>query len=111
MLGYAAAAQVMMTILPLYLQDAFVLSLAIAGLAMTPFALPLLIGPSVGRKLATRMSRRAIMSFGLGLVGLGNAVAAAAVVADPGYWNAAVGRFITGSRAGLPHHRTAEAQA
>jgi len=47
MLGYAAAAQVMMTILPLYLQDAFVLSPAIAGLAMIPFASPLLIGPSV----------------------------------------------------------------
>ena len=43
MLGYAAAAQVMMTILPLYLQDGFVLSPAIAGLAMIPFALPLLI--------------------------------------------------------------------
>src|ERR1700737_5450317 len=53
MLGYAAAAQVMMTILPLYLQDAFVLSPAIAGLAMIPFALPLLIGPSVGGKLAS----------------------------------------------------------
>jgi hypothetical protein len=38
MLGYAASAQVMMTILPLYLQDAFVLSPAIAGLAMIPFA-------------------------------------------------------------------------
>src|SRR5258708_34968788 len=96
MLGYAAAAQVMMTILPLYLQDAFVLSPAIAGFAMTPFALPLLIGPSVGGKLATRMSSRAILSFGLGLVALGNAIAAAAVLADLAYWTPAIGVFIPG---------------
>jgi len=110
MLGYAAAAQVMMTILPLYLQDAFVLSPAIAGLAMTPFALPLLIGPSVGGKLATRMSSRTILSFGLGLVALGNAVAAAAVLADLAYWTAAIGMFITGSGAGLLNSETAKAQ-
>jgi predicted MFS family arabinose efflux permease len=110
MLGYAAAAQVMMTILPLYLQDAFVLSPAIAGLAMTPFALPLLIGPSVGGKLATRMSSRAILSFGLGLVALGNAIAAAAVLADLAYWTAAIGMFITGSGAGLLNSETAKAQ-
>jgi predicted MFS family arabinose efflux permease len=110
MLGYAAAAQVMMTILPLYLQDAFVLSPAIAGLAMIPFALPLLIGPSVGGKLATRMSSRAILSFGLGLVALGNAIAAAAVLADLAYWTAAIGMFITGSGAGLLNSETAKAQ-
>jgi MFS family permease len=110
MLGYAAAAQVMMTILPLYLQDAFVLSPAIAGLAMTPFALPLLIGPSVGGRLATHMSSRAILSFGLGLVALGNAVAAAAVLADLAYWTAAIGMLITGSGAGLLNSETAKAQ-
>jgi EmrB/QacA subfamily drug resistance transporter len=110
MLGYAAAAQVMMTILPLYLQDAFVLSPAIAGLAMIPFALPLLIGPSVGGRLATRMSSRAILSFGLGLVALGNAIAAAAVLADLAYWTAAIGMFITGSGAGLLNSETAKAQ-
>src|ERR1700761_6066399 len=101
MLGYAAAAQVMMTILPLYLQDAFDQTPATAGLAMLPFALPLLIGPSVGGKLAARMSSRAILSFGLALVALGDAVAAVAVLADLGYWAAAFGMFATGSGAGL----------
>jgi EmrB/QacA subfamily drug resistance transporter len=110
MLGYAAAAQVMMTILPLYLQDAFVLSPAIAGLAMIPFALPLLIGPSVGGKLAASMSSRAILSFGLSLVAIGNAVAAAAVLANLGYWAAAIGMFVTGSGAGLLNSETAKAQ-
>src|SRR6201996_2115711 len=110
MLGYAAAAQVMMTILPLYLQDAFDQSPATAGLAMIPFALPLLIGPSVGGVLAARMSSRAILSLGLALVALGDAVAAAAVLADLGYWAAALGMFATGSGAGLLNSETAKAQ-
>src|ERR1700761_5310959 len=110
MLGYAAAAQVMMTILPLYLQDAFDQSPATAGLAMIPFAMPLLIGPSVGGKLAARMSSRAILSFGLALVALGDAVAAAAVLADLGYLAAAFGMLATGSGAGLLNSETAKAQ-
>jgi EmrB/QacA subfamily drug resistance transporter len=109
-IGYAAAAQVMMTILPLYLQDAFGHSPATAGLAMIPFALPLLIGPSIGGRLALRLSSRAILSFGLGLVALGDAVAAGAVLADLGYWAAAVGMFATGSGAGLLNSETAKAQ-
>ena len=110
MLGYAAAAQVMMTILPLYLQDAFVLSPAVAGLAMIPFALPLLIGPSVGGKLAAILSSRAILSAGLGLVAVGNAIAAAAVISDLHYWAVAIGMFITGSGAGLLNSETTKAQ-
>src|ERR1700733_8290575 len=110
MLGYAAAAQVMMTILPLYLQDAFVLSPAVAGLAMIPFALPLLIGPSVGGKLAAILSSRAILSAGLGLVAVGNVIAAAAVISDLHYWAVAIGMFITGSGAGLLNSETTKAQ-
>jgi EmrB/QacA subfamily drug resistance transporter len=110
MLGYAAAAQVMMTILPLYLQDAYGHSPATAGLAMIPFALPLLIGPGIGGKLSARMPSRAILSFGLGLVALGDAVAAIAMLADLGYWTAAIGMFATGSGAGLLNSETAKAQ-
>ena len=47
MLGFAAAAQVMMTFLPLYLQNAYGLTPAFAGLAMLPFALPLLFCPRI----------------------------------------------------------------
>ena len=47
MLGYAAAAQVMMTYLPLYLQNVFGLSPAAAGLGMLPFALPLFFCPRI----------------------------------------------------------------
>ena len=110
MLGYAAAAQVMMTLLPLYLQDAFGHSPAKAGLAMIPFALPLLIGPSVGGNLATRMSSRAILSFGLGLVALGDIILASTIFVDLGYWAAAIGMVITGSGAGLLNSETTKAQ-
>jgi EmrB/QacA subfamily drug resistance transporter len=110
MLGYAASAQVMMTILPLYLQDAFGQSPVIAGLAMLPFALPLLIGPGVGGALATRMSSRMILSFGLGLVALGDAGTAAIVMAGLGYWTTAIGLFIIGAGAGLLNSETAKAQ-
>jgi EmrB/QacA subfamily drug resistance transporter len=110
MLGYAAAAQFMMTFLPLYLQDTFGHSPAQAGLAMIPFALPLLIGPTVGAKLSDRMSSPAILSFGLCLVAAGDAIAATAALAGLGYWTAAAGMLLTGSGAGLLNSETAKAQ-
>ena len=82
MLGYAGTAQVMMTILPLYLQDAFGQSPAVAGLAMIPFALPLLIFPTIGGKLSASMSGRALLTVGLAMVALGNAVTAPEFVDD-----------------------------
>jgi EmrB/QacA subfamily drug resistance transporter len=110
MLGYAAAAQVMMTILPLYLQDAFGQSPATAGMAMIPFALPMLVGPSIGGKLATRMSSRAILSVGLALVALGNASIAIVILAGFGYSSVALGMFVMGSGAGLLNSETTKAQ-
>ena len=77
---------------------------------MIPFALPLLIGPSVGGKLATYMSSRAILCFGLVLAALGDAVIAATVLTGFGYWATAIGMFITGSSAGLLNSETAKAQ-
>ncbi|MFL9945846.1 MFS transporter [Paraburkholderia agricolaris] len=110
MFGYAAAAQVMMTLLPLYLQDTFSYSPATAGLAMIPFALPLLIGPGVGGKLASRVSSRAILVFGLALVAIGDAFTATTILAGFGYWAAAIGMLITGSGAGLLNGETTKAQ-
>src|SRR6201995_4076368 len=77
---------------------------------MIPFAMPLLIGPSVGGKFSRRVPSRTILSFGLALVALGDAVAAVAVLADLGYWAAAFGMFATGSGAGLLNSETAKAQ-
>jgi hypothetical protein len=87
MLGYAASAQ-----------------------DMIPFALPMLIGPSVGGKLSASFSSRAILTFGLVLVALGNAVAGAASLAGLGYWVVALGMLITGSGAGLLNSETTKAQ-
>jgi MFS family permease len=100
----------MMTILPLYLQDTFGQSPAVAGLAMIPFALPLLVCPMIGGKLASRISGRALLALGLAVVALGNALTAGAVVAGLGYWAAAIGMFVTGSGAGLLNSETTKVQ-
>ena len=110
MLGYAASGQVMMTLLPLYLQDTFSYSPAIAGLAMIPFALPLLVCPSVGGRLASRVTSRAILSFGLVLVAVGNAITAAIILAGCSYWAAAIGMIIIGTGVGLLNGETTKAQ-
>jgi EmrB/QacA subfamily drug resistance transporter len=110
MFGYAAAAQVMMTLLPLYLQDAFGYRPVTAGLAMIPFALPLLFGPTVGAKLAARVSGRALLTFGLALVALGNAIVVVGILAGLGYWAAAVGMLVTGFSTGLLNSETTKAQ-
>lgn len=110
MFGYAAAVQVMMTLLPLYLQNAFHYSPAVAGLTMLPFALPLLIGPSIGAKLSTWMGMRELLAFGLVLAALGNVAAAATAFVGLGYWAAAIGMFIMGSGAGILNSETTKAQ-
>ncbi|HEF4837155.1 TPA: MFS transporter [Burkholderia vietnamiensis] len=65
MFGYAACAQVMMTFLPLYLQNAFGMSAIDAGLGMLPFALAMIVGPSLGAKLAARMSSGGVQDTAL----------------------------------------------
>jgi len=110
MAAYAASAQVMMTLLPLYLQDAFGYSPVIAGAAMIPFALPLLIMPGIGGRLAGRRSSRWILCVGLALTAFGNAFTAATILAGLGYWAAAAGMFITGASAGLLNGETTKAQ-
>ena len=68
MLGFAASAQVMMTYLPLYLQNVFALSPAAAGLGMLPFALPLFICPRIAASLSARISGRDLLALGLAIV-------------------------------------------
>jgi EmrB/QacA subfamily drug resistance transporter len=67
MLGFAASAQVMMTYLPLYLQNVFALSPAAAGLGMLPFALPLFICPRIAASLSARISGRDLLALGLAM--------------------------------------------
>lgn len=105
MFAYAAAAQVMASMLPLFLQNGLGCSALEAGFAMLPFALTMLLFPQVGRVLGSRLSSRAILAIGLVLVGIGNASTA---------WGAhlgvrptvMVGMLILGSGGGLLNGET-----
>jgi EmrB/QacA subfamily drug resistance transporter len=100
MFGYAASAQVMMTFLPLYLQNGFSYSAIEAGLAMLPFALAIMIFPRVGVLLARFMPLHGLMALGLALVCAGNAIVAVAA-AISSYGLVLTGMIVTGSGAGL----------
>src|ERR1700677_3812615 len=108
MLGFAAAAQVMMTYLPLYLQNVFALSPAAAGLGMLPFALPLFFCPRIAASLSNRISGRDLLALGLAIVALGNFATAAMVAAYLPYGFVAIGMLITGCGAGLLNGETAK---
>ncbi|CAB3798085.1 MFS transporter [Pararobbsia alpina] len=108
MFGYAACAQVMMTFLPLFLQNAFGLSAIAAGMGMLPFALAMIVGPSIGAMLSTRFSSAALLSIGLSVIGLGNLLTAF-VAGDAHYWLVAIGMAVTGCGAGVLNGDTQKA--
>ncbi|MGC2788301.1 MAG: MFS transporter, partial [Roseiarcus sp.] len=108
MLGFASAAQVMMTYLPLYLQNAFGLSPAAAGLGMLPFALPLFVCPRVAVALASRISGRDLLTVGLTIVAAGNVATALMVGSHLPYGFVALGMLATGCGAGLLNGETAK---
>ena len=108
MLGFASAAQVMMTYLPLYLQNAFGLSPAAAGLGMLPFALPLFFCPRVAVALASRISGRDLLTLGLTIVAAGNVATALMVGSHLPYGFVALGMLATGCGAGLLNGETAK---
>jgi Na+/melibiose symporter-like transporter len=72
MFAYAASAQVMASLLPLYLQNARGHATLAAGIAMLPFALAMLILPQAGRRLARYLDACRILTLGLLLVAAGN---------------------------------------
>ncbi|WP_239482965.1 MFS transporter [Paraburkholderia sp. C35] len=72
MFAYASSAQVMASLLPLFLQNARGESALMAGMGMLPFALAMLILPQLGRKLAAYMDSRQILTLGLAVVAAGN---------------------------------------
>jgi EmrB/QacA subfamily drug resistance transporter len=108
MFGYAACAQVMMTFLPLYLQNAFGLSAIAAGLGMLPFAIAMIIGPYIGAVLSARLSSAALLAIGLSVIGMGNLLTAF-VAGDAHYWLVAVGMVVTGCGAGILNGDTQKA--
>jgi len=108
MFGYAACAQVMMTFLPLYLQNAFGLPAIAAGVGMLPFALAMVVGPYVGAVLSRRLSAMAVLSTGLLLIGTGNFLTAL-VAGEARYGLVAIGMVVTGLGAGVLNGDTQKA--
>ena len=100
MFAYAGCAQVMMTLLPFYLQNGLGFSAIASGLGMLPFALTMLICPRIGVRLSSRFAPATMMASGLALVGGGNLLSAWAV-GSGGYLPFALAIAVTGAGAGL----------
>ncbi|PMS18515.1 MFS transporter [Trinickia dabaoshanensis] len=109
MFGYAACAQVMMTFLPLYLQNAFQWAPTRAGFGMLPFAVSMIVGPFLGARLGRQLSGpTSTLSLGLGLVGIGNLLTAA-VAPSAQYPYVALAMIVTGLGAGVLNGDTQKA--
>lgn len=109
MFGYAACAQVMMTFLPLYLQNAFGMSAVRAGVSMLPFALAMIVGPFLGARLSARLhGSSSVLVAGLLLIGTGNLLVAA-VASQASYLLVAIGMIVTGLGAGVMNGDTQKA--
>jgi EmrB/QacA subfamily drug resistance transporter len=100
MFSYAGCAQVMMTLLPFYLQNGLGFSAIASGLGMLPFAVTMLIFPRIGARLARRHTPATLMAVGLLLVAAGNLLSAWAVNVG-GYLTFALAIAVTGAGAGL----------
>ena len=108
MFGYAACAQVMMTFLPLYLQNAFGWAAVNAGVGMLPFAVAMIAGPYIGALLSRHLSSASVLSLGLALVGAGNLMTAF-IASGHRYWLVAMGMIVTGCGAGILNGDTQKA--
>jgi EmrB/QacA subfamily drug resistance transporter len=108
MFAYAASAQVMASLLPLYLQNGLGLSPLKAGFAMLPFAVAMLVLPQVGRRLGRYLASQQILVLGLSIVGLGNLITAWGA-ADRSWPFLILGIVILGSGGGLLNGDTQKA--
>jgi EmrB/QacA subfamily drug resistance transporter len=100
MFAYAGCAQVMMTLLPFYLQNGLGFSAIDSGLGMLPFAITMLLCPRLGPGLSRHLSPAAMMALGLTLVSVGNLLCAWATSIG-GYRAFALAMAVTGAGAGL----------
>lgn len=108
MFAYAASAQVMASVLPLFLQNSRGQSALAAGVGMLPFALAMLVFPQVGRRLSPWLGGPGILALGLAVVALGNIVMAyAAHRAGPAA--VVIGMALLGTGGGLLNGETQKA--
>ncbi|TWC71071.1 EmrB/QacA subfamily drug resistance transporter [Herbaspirillum sp. SJZ099] len=108
MFAYAASAQVMASLLPLFLQNARGMQAGAAGLAMLPFALAMLLLPQIGRRLARTWPAARILMLGLCTVALGNLFMALAAHTGSGALTM-IGMAVLGSGGGLLNGETQKA--
>jgi EmrB/QacA subfamily drug resistance transporter len=106
MIGYGASAQVMIFFLPLYLENAYGYEPLSAGIAMIPFALPMVLAPRITNRLAARYSGRALLSVGLAIAALGNAAFWLVAQSHLPYSIFLVAMLIAGCGAGLLNGQT-----
>lgn len=106
MMGYSAAAQVLIFFLPMYLQNAFGFSPLQCGAAMLPFAVPLFVVPRIGARASAHYGSRAVLTWGLVLVAVGDLLLAwtAPFLRYPLF---AMAMVVTGSGAGVLNGETA----
>lgn len=109
MLAYAGAAQVMASLLPLYLQNARGATALQAGAGMLPFALGMLALPYVGRKLAGVMPSFHILTLGLAIVAIGNFILMWSAFFADNMALVVIGMAVLGSGGGLLNGETQKA--
>jgi EmrB/QacA subfamily drug resistance transporter len=106
MMGYGASAQVMVFFLPLFLQNAYDFQPLSAGIAMIPFALPMVLAPRITARLAARFSGRALLTAGLLVTLGGNLLFWVVARAGLPYPIFVVGMLVAGCGAGLLNGQT-----
>ncbi len=106
MIGYGASAQVMVFFLPLFLQNAYGYAPFAAGVAMLPFALPMVLAPRLTTILANRFSGRALLTAGLAITVAGNLLFWAVARAQLSYGVFVAGMLVAGAGAGLLNGQT-----
>jgi predicted MFS family arabinose efflux permease len=106
MIGYGASAQVMIFFLPLYLQNAYGFEPLMAGVAMIPFALPMVLAPRETRRLSARYSGRALLAAGLAITVVGDAAFWLVAKSHLPYGVFLVAMLIAGCGAGLLNGQT-----
>ncbi|UDL93262.1 MFS transporter [Lichenihabitans sp. PAMC28606] len=105
MFSYAAASQVMASLLPLYLQNGLGRAPLEAGFAMLPFALAMLIMPQAGRWLGRFLTSPQLLVLGLAIVSLGDLMIGLAARGQHGP-AVLVGMLVLGSGGGLMNGET-----
>lgn len=109
MIGYGGAAQVMIFYLPVYLQSAFALSPLKAGLAMLPFALPMVLVPRFASGVTARYPSGTILAAGLAVTCVGNGLFWWMARAQLPYEDFLVGMLVAGTGAGILNGETVKA--